>query len=170
MRSNNEIICSNAGQIYWKEPVFPALRGLMKAALCVTLGLFGACLTTTQAAEPVGPQQVITLLQQAGYGEVRDLEYDDGLWEAEIRRPYGLWDEVSVDPATGEIFDLRGNRKVLSMRDLLAKLEGQGYRAFTDIDRDAGVWEVEATDPQGRRVDLKVSGYDGRILNSKFDD
>lgn len=170
MRSNNEGIFSNATIAHRRNPPSLTLRASMKMALCVTLGLFGACLTTARAAEPVGPQQVITLLQQAGYGEVRDLEYDDGLWEAEIRRPYGLWDEVSVDPATGEIFDLRGNRKVLSMRDLLAKLEGQGYRAFTDIDRDAGVWEVEATDPQGRRVDLKVSGYDGRILNSKFDD
>lgn len=170
MRSNNKGSRSNAEVPCRKNSRPLALGGPMKTALCVALGMFGACLTTTQAAEPIGPQQVITLLQQAGYGDVRDLEYDDGLWEAEIRRPYGLWDEVSVDPATGEIFDLRGKREVLSMRDLLAKLEGQGYRAFTDIDRDAGVWEVEATDPQGRRVDLKVSGYDGRILYSKFDD
>ncbi|HVL08412.1 MAG TPA: PepSY domain-containing protein [Burkholderiaceae bacterium] len=170
MRSNNEGIFSNATIAYRRNPPSLTPCAPMKMVLCVALGLFGACLATAQATDPVGPQQVITLLQQAGYGEVRDLEYDDGLWEAEIRRPYGLWDEVSVEPATGEIFDLRGNRKVLSMRDLLAKLEGQGYRAFTDIDRDAGVWEVEATDPQGRRVDLKVSGYDGRILNSKFDD
>lgn len=132
--------------------------------------LFLASVSPARAAGPTGPQDVITLLQRAGYADIRDIEYDDGLWEVEIRRPYGLWDEVSVDPVTGEIFDMRGSRKVLSMRDLLAKLEAQGYRGFTDIDRDAGVWEIEATDSRGYRVDLKVSGYDGRILHSKFDD
>ncbi len=132
--------------------------------------LWTASAAPAHLAGPIGPQDLITLLQRAGYADIGDIEYDDGLWEVEIRRPYGFWDEVSVEPATGEIFDLRGNRQVLSMRDLLVKLEAQGYRDFTDIDRDAGVWEIEATDPRGHRVDLKVSGYDGRVLHSKFDD
>lgn len=122
------------------------------------------------AADPMGPKQVIFLLQQAGYREIRDIEFDDGLWEAEVRRPYGRWEEISIEPDTGEIHDLRGQREAMPMRKLLETLEGQGYRDFTDIDRDAGVWNIEATDTHGRRMELKVSGHDGRVLDSRFDD
>lgn len=139
-------------------------------AMRTLLGLFLLPLASAQGAGPEEPRQVMSLLRQAGYQEVRDIEFDDGLWEAEVRRSHGRWEEISVDPVTGEIFDLRGQRKVMPMRQLLDTLERQGYRDFTDIDRDAGVWNIEATDRQGRRVELKVSGHDGRVLHSRFDD
>lgn len=140
--------------------------GVMRAML----GLFLLPLASAQGGGPEGPRQVMSLLRQAGYQNVRDIEFDDGLWEAEVRRSHGRWEEISVDPATGEIFDMRGQRKVMPMRPLLESLERQGYGDFTDIDRDAGVWNIEATDRQGRRMQLKVSGHDGRVLHSRFDD
>ncbi len=149
------------------------MRGATAKAAGVVLGwsaLWLVAASPVHAAGPVAPRDLITLLQRAGYSEIRDVEYDDGLWEVEVRRAYGLWDEISVDPDTGEIFDMRGNRPVLTMRELLARLERQGYRDITDIERDAGVWEVEASDARGHRLDLKVSGHDGRVLHSKFDD
>lgn len=150
------------------RPVQGAMMGWAKKV--PLLGMLLIPLAPSMAAEPMGPQQVVSLLQQAGYREIRDIEFDDGLWEAEVRRPYGRWEEISIEPDTGEIHDLRGQREAMPMRKLLEALEGQGYRDFTDIDRDAGVWNIEATDAQGRRMELKVSGRDGRVLNSRFDD
>ncbi|WP_434211934.1 PepSY domain-containing protein [[Pseudomonas] boreopolis] len=121
------------------------------------------------SSELLGPTEVAAALDSAGYGQVRDIEFDSGLWEAEVRRSYGRWAEVSVHPKTGEIYDLHGKAEVLPMRDVLAALERQGYRGFRDIDRDAGVWDIDAEDRNGRRVELRVSGYDGRVLHSAPD-
>jgi len=123
------------------------------------LGLVLIPLATAAAAGPAGPRLVASLSQQAGYREIRDIEFDDGLWEAEVRLPYGRWEEISTDPDTGGIYDLRGQR----------------WNA-----RDTGISPISLAMPasgmsrpptaQGRRMELKVSGHDGRVLHSRIDD
>lgn len=49
------------------------------------------------------------------------------------------------------------------------KLEGMGYTQITEIERDDGIWEVEATSPNGTRVDLDVDDS-GKVLHEERDD
>ena len=112
---------------------------------------------------------VLQTLTSAGYAEVRDVEYDDGLWEAEVRGADGRWGEVHIDPATNEVFDRDANLPLLDAAAISAALTTAGYTAINDLDRDGATWDVEAVDPRGQRVELRVSGRDGRVLSTDVD-
>ena len=57
----------------------------------------------------------------------------------------------------------------LPLSQVIALLESLGYTAFDDIEREKGVWEIEATAPNRARVELQVDPQDGRILNERPD-
>ena len=121
------------------------------------------------ALASAGPADIAATLQAAGYAEVREVEYDDGLWEAEVRRASGLWGDVAVDPATGEVFDAQSPRPLIELPAVLAAIESAGYRQVHDIDRDGALWDADAYDLDGQRVELRISGYDGRIVTAQPD-
>lgn len=121
------------------------------------------------ALASAGPADIAATLQAAGYAEVREVEYDDGLWEAEVRRANGLWGEVAVDPANGEVFDAQSPRALIELPAVLAAIEHAGYRQVHDIDRDGALWDADAYDRDGQRVELRISGYDGRIVTVQPD-
>ncbi|KAA2284703.1 PepSY domain-containing protein [Arenimonas fontis] len=142
------------------------MRSPTLAALALAILLAG----TAGAAETgFGPEQATQALKTAGYGEIRELEYEDGLWEAEVRRADGRWDDVAVDPATGEVFDRLSQRPLIGVDEVVAAVERAGYRRVHDLDRDGALWEAEAYDADGRRFELRISGYDGRILSAQPD-
>lgn len=55
------------------------------------------------------------------------------------------------------------------LSQIVAGLEQMGYTAFDEIERERTVWEIEATSPNGARVDLTVDPVDGRILSERPD-
>ena len=140
---------------------------MRKTLMTLTLALAG--LSTAAFAASTGPAEITDTLRTAGYHEVRELEYDDGLWEAEVRRANGLWGEVAIDPATGEVFDAASTRPLIELPQVLASVERAGYTQVHDIDRDGALWDADALDAQGQRVELRISGYDGRILTVRAD-
>jgi len=132
--------------------------------------LLPAALATTVAfAQTDNAADVTATLQAAGYAEVRDVEFDGGLWEAEVKRDDGRWGEVAMDPATGEVFDAQSGQPMLEAGSVTAALEAAGYTGITDLDRDGGLWEAEALDRDGTRVELRLSGHDARVLSSEVD-
>ena len=130
-----------------------------------------AAFATPVLAQSVGPGtgDIVATLRDAGYAEVREIEFDDGVWEAEVRRANGMWGEVSVDAATGEVFDPLANRPLMALPEVLAKVEAAGYHSVHDLDRDGALWHADAIDTQGMPVELRISGYDGRIVTVSHD-
>lgn len=133
-------------------------------SLAAALGTGGLALAQVQDAAGVR-----AALQQSGYAEIRDIEQDDGLWEAKVRGTDGRWHEVHVDPATGQVLDARGGATLMTADQVRAAVEAQGYSQVRDLDLDDAVWEVEANDGDGREVELKVSALDGRVLVVDYD-
>lgn len=58
----------------------------------------------------------------------------------------------------------------LDAKQVIAKLESAGYSAIEDIEKDDGVWEVEAINPAGQRVELDVDPISGKVLREEPDD
>lgn len=115
---------------------------------------------------PAGDSDIRTRLASAGYAEVREVEFEDGVWEAEVRRADGGWGEIAFDAANGEVFDSRDGRALLDARGITQALEAAGYTEIGDLDRDGALWDAEARAPDGTRVELRLSGVDGRVLHS----
>lgn len=140
---------------------------MKRSVLIAGLGL--AFAFSTACASPFGRADAERKLQQAGYHGIHDLERQHGLWEADVVRKDGSRGEVVLDPTNGEIFDARNGRPLLTALEILDRLQKLGYTSINSTDRDGAIWEVEATDAKGVRVELTVSGYDGRVLHSKRD-
>lgn len=103
-------------------------------------------------------------LRASGYTHIHEIEWDDGLWEADVMRADGRFVEIWVDPANGEIFDEHDGRKVLAAGDVLAHAAKHGLRDISNLEREGAIWELEARDARGRAVDVRLSGVDGRVL------
>lgn len=142
---------------------FPLRRSVLMLSAAGAVGLAFAA----HAVTPRSSADVAAELNRAGFAEVREIEYDDGLWEAEVRRANGRWGEVHVDPISGEVFDAQAARAQLDAAALIAALEAQGYTAINDLDREGATWGAEGVGPDGQRVELRVSGHDGRVLHSE---
>ena len=119
------------------------------------------------AAVVQGSQDIQQLLNAAGYADVREIEFSDGLWEAEARTANARWQEVYIEPSSGAI--LRPTDSSLPLAEIAARLEAAGYRQIHDLERDGGIWEAEATNASGERVELRLASTDGRILHSEVD-
>lgn len=87
----------------------PFTRTLIAAGL-----LAGAVAGPALADDRPGPdwmpaEQAVRALEQAGYGQVRGLEADDGVWEGKASRD-GRMVKVKVDPRTGAVSE-KADRK-----------------------------------------------------------
>ena len=57
----------------------------------------------------------------------------------------------------------------LTLRQVLDKLEAAGYTHFQKIEHERTYFEVEATDPQGQRVELDIDAVTGEILKMEVE-
>jgi len=145
----------------------------MNRKLSLTLAIALAVAAGTSFAQnPAGnlsTTDVIRLVEGAGYSNVREIEFDDGLWDVEATAADGRSVDLKIDPANGEIIDPFAAPS-LSAADIASRLQSQGFSNVRDIEFDDGYYDVEATGPDGRHVDLKVHARDGRILSQDHDD
>ena len=62
------------------------------------------------------------------------------------------------------------SNQVMSLVETVQMLEKNGYTKIDSIDSDLDRYEVDATDPNGQRVELVVDGRTGEVLRSERDD
>jgi hypothetical protein len=137
--------------------------------LILAAALATALVSTPAMAAELTAADVQAKLRAAGYTQVHELERDDGLWEADVTRADGTFEEVIVDPATGEIFDPRGSRALLDAGQILALAGKAGFTRIESFERDGATWKLEARNARNQRVDVRMCGHVGRVLSSKRD-
>ena len=136
-------------------------------AIALTLSLAAGSVAAQSSA---GPDDITRQLNAAGYTEVRDIEFDGGLWEAEVRGKDGRWHDVAIDAANGELMDDRSGRTLLPAMEITNMLAKNGYSDVHDLDLDDAVWEADATNAQGQRVELRLNAHTGKVLSESIDD
>ncbi|MDO5288317.1 MAG: PepSY domain-containing protein [Pseudomonadota bacterium] len=124
-----------------------------------------------------GAAQVAERLRGMGYAQVRDIEFDDGLWEAEVRQSANAPKvELVLHPVTldvlGQSSAATGGQgaTVLTAAQVTHTLQAAGYSHVRDLELDDGRWEAEATNTAGQRVDLYVNASTGAVEREKLDD
>ncbi|MFC4729070.1 PepSY domain-containing protein [Coralloluteibacterium thermophilus] len=127
----------------------------------------GAALAQTPASGSMTASEVRQALTEAGYTEVRDVEFDDGLWEADATSGDGRRIDVRLDPATGKIYPDTAT-SALTADDIKASLTAEGYANVRDVEFDDGLWKAEA-DRNGRKVELRLDPEDGRVVTERDD-
>ena len=146
------------------------MKTIRRTGVALMLGTAAIIGTNAWADTIEDASQVIAALQAAGYSTVRDVELDDGLWEAEVRAADGMWHDVHVDRASGSVIDLAAGGKMLTAAEVTQRLQAAGYTSVHELDLDEAVWDVEAVDAQGQRLELRVNGFTGAVLSSGMED
>lgn len=127
-----------------------------------------------------GAAQVMQALRNAGWAVIEELDFDNGLWEAEVRRAAGQPKyEVLVHPVTLAILNRGGTSitgsgtatSALTAQQIVAALRNAGYTRITDLeyDRDDGYWEAEARNARGQKVDLYINATTGAVIRETID-
>jgi hypothetical protein len=126
--------------------------------------------TTTVSTVPgaLTEEQIKTDIADAGYKEVSDLEFEDGVWQAKARGGNDNWVDIKVGPTTGKVYQADAPSR-LNADEIKAKLTSQGYQNVHDVEFDEGLWSADAKDPQGQDVDLLVDPDDGSVVASDHD-
>lgn len=138
-------------------------RLALAAALAVAAGGLAA-----QEADMISARDVHDALAAQGYTDIEDVEFDDGMWEAEARRDDRRKIDLRIDPRTGTIYPEDG-RTSLSPADIEASLAAAGYSRIHDIEFDDGLWEAEAYDSDGVEWELYLDPRDARIVGRERD-
>lgn len=136
--------------------------------LALSLALTGGYAMAQTGNGQMTTAEVMQAVERAGYTDIRDVEFDDGLWEVEATGSDGRRVDLHIDPRNGEVI-APGTAPALTAADIANRLQSQGYSNVRDIEFDDGRYEVEATNPAGQNVDLKVSPRDGAILSEEND-
>jgi hypothetical protein len=127
--------------------------------------------TTTRVGTPGGAlsEPVIKAdIGNAGYQEVKGLEFKDGVWQAEARGGNDKWVRIKVGPTTGKVYQADAPSR-LNEDEIKAKLTAQGYQNIDDVEFDDGLWSADAKNPEGKKVDLLVDPDDGSVVAVKQD-
>jgi len=147
----------------------------MSPQLLLAIPLAATSLASTAASPAAGtpvrtPMQLEAHLHAAGYRNVFDIDLDDGLWEAKVRKDAALWREVAVDPQTGRIYDGAGTRSVDALNTVSDVVADSGYTMMELAEPDGPLWDIDAMDAQGRCVNLRVDAASRSIVKRLPDD
>ncbi len=111
--------------------------------------------------------EVVARLDAREKGVITGIEFDDGLWEAEIRDGRTAV-KVYLQPSDGSEVRRRtsdpdeqppANAKPLA--EILTLLEKDGIGVIHEVEFDDGLWEIEAR-KDGRDVELKADPVTGK--------
>lgn len=130
-------------------------------------------------------RQIVTALQNAGYTNIHDVEFDDdGYWEADATNANGRCVELRVNPTTGTVMREKvegycaGTAKPtqpatgkLTAAQIRQRLQQAGYTNIHDLeyDRDDGYWEADARNSRGQKVELRINPNTGKVIREKRD-
>lgn len=139
----------------------------MRLLLPIALAACGLAAATAHAQTPLAEADVRARLASAGFTDVRDVQLDDGVWEADARRVGTRWVDVRVHPVSGKVYaDRKG---ALDAAAVQARLTAAGYTRIKDVEFDDGIWHADATSRAGTRVDLAVDPDDGSVIVERAD-
>jgi len=124
-------------------------------------GQSAAGATMTQA-------QVKSALEAKGYTNVNDIEFDDGMWEADATSADGNRVDLRFDAASGTVYPDTAVAE-LTENDIRAKLAAAGYTEVRDVKFDDGLWKAEGRKGTAPRMELKLDGKSGEIVAQERD-
>jgi hypothetical protein len=123
---------------------------------------------TQPPAGALSEDAIKTAVANAGYQEVKDLKFKDGVWRSEARGGNKQWVKLAVGPVNGKVYVTNAPSK-LNEDEIKAKLATAGYQDVHDVEFEHGLWSAEAEMSGGGDVDLLVDPDDGSVVAKSRD-
>jgi len=124
--------------------------------------------TWTRPADALPQDQIMQNIAAAGYRDVEDLQFRNGVWVANARDGAGNSMQILIAPVSGHVYAADEPSR-MDKDAIESSLTAQGYQDVDDLDFDNGIWRAEARDSTGQDVDLIIDPTDGSVIASKRD-
>ena len=109
-----------------------------------------------------------TSIANAGFKEVKDLSFKDGVWRSKARGGNKQWVKLAVGPVNGKVYPADGPSK-LNQNEVDAKLAAAGYENIKHVKFEDGLWSADAKTARGGDVALLVDPNDGSVVARSHD-
>ena len=109
-----------------------------------------------------------TAIADAGFKQVKDLKFKDGVWKSKARGGNKQWVHLAVGPVSGKVYVDEAPSK-LNKDEISAKVAAAGFQNVHDVDYKHGLWSVDAKTTEGKDVDLLVDPDDGSVVAQSRD-
>lgn len=136
----------------------------MNKLAILTLALAACASTTALAQDAMSASDVSSRIAAQGFTDVHDVEFEDGLWEADARAADGRKVKVHLDAKTGTVYP-NDQGPHLGEADLRARLADAGYLNVHDVKYKHGLWQADADGPEGKDLDLKMDPVSGAVIS-----
>jgi hypothetical protein len=124
--------------------------------------------TTTEPTGALSQEAIETSIANAGYKEVENLKFKDGVWRTKARGGNKQWVKLQVGPLTGRVYPADAPSK-LNEDEVSAKLAGFSYQNVKHVKFDDGLWSADAKTPHGEDVALLADPADGSVVAKSRD-
>lgn len=141
-------------------------RPLRTALIAAALTLAGSGIA--QAQDALTAPQVRAQLEAQGYTNVKDVKFEDGMWEADATSADGKPVDVKLDPRTGTVYPDKAVSQ-LSEADIRAQLSSAGYTGVRDVKLDDGMWKAKARTASGEKVEVRLDPATGAVVAQEKD-
>ncbi|MEO7068691.1 MAG: PepSY domain-containing protein [Rhodanobacter sp.] len=113
-------------------------------------------------------EHVKTAIANAGFKQVKNLKFKDGVWKSEARGGNKQWVHLAVGPVSGKVYVEDAPSK-LNKDEISAKVAAAGFQNVHDVDYKHGLWSMDAKTTEGKNVDLLVDPDDGSVVAQSRD-
>ncbi|WP_109125476.1 PepSY domain-containing protein [Dyella sp. C11] len=124
--------------------------------------------TDTMPTGALTEDAIKTSIANAGYKEVKDLKFKDGVWRSDARGGNKKWVKLAVGPVNGRVYPADAPSK-LNENEVKAKLAGDGYENVGHVKFDEGLWSADAKTTHGADVAVLVDPNDGTVVARSHD-
>ncbi|RDI97535.1 peptidase M4 [Dyella solisilvae] len=124
--------------------------------------------TSTPPSGALSEDAIKTSIANAGYKEVKNLEFKEGVWRTEARGGNKRWVKLAVGPVSGKVYPADAPSK-LNQDEVNAKLATVGYVNIKHVKFDNGLWGADARNTRGDHVALLVDPTDGSVVARSHD-
>lgn len=124
----------------------------------------------------VGLAELARRLAAQGYRDLREIEFEEGLWAVEASNRAGVHVELLVHGTSGRVLaeapagEPPAHAGFLGADEIRARLASLGYSGLVVVQFDDGLWELVARHPAGHRVELYVDARSGLIVREWRED
>lgn len=148
-----------SGAVFAQDP--PATAPLPTGAAQTT-----TMVTTWTSQPPTGAlseDAIKSSIANAGYKEVKGLEFKNGVWRTEARGGNKHWVKLMVGPVSGKVYPADAPSK-LNEDEVNAKLAAVGFQNVKHVKFRDGLWSADAKTGRGGYVNLLVDPNDGSVV------
>lgn len=142
----------------------------MRKILCVGALAFLVNWGATYASPDVLPTQpistILNKLKTQGYVSFEKIILQGDEYIVNGVDDKGALTVIRINSHSGEIIEMKKIDARISMLDVVDKVEAQGYSAISKIESTDDIFIVQALDPNGKTVTLKIDAISGKIIKN----